>query len=135
MNAVTEYAYNFTFGPSNVDVREDHADEIRELGAAGIVLLKNINSTLPLRKPMNIGVFGNDAADISIGLYFGGDSDLRNVGYDYGVLPVGGGSGTGRLTYVSTPLEVIKSRAKAQGNKALVQYVLNNTLTSGVDGL
>lgn len=97
--------------------------------------MKNDNNTLPLKKPKNIGVFGNDAGDISIGQYFGGDSDLRDVGYDYGVLPVGGGSGTGRLTYVSTPLEAIKTRAKAQGNKPLVQYVLNNTLITKADGL
>lgn len=120
--------YNFTLGPSNVDVRDDHATLIRQLGAAGIVLLKNVNNTLPLQSPKNIGVFGNDAGDLTDGLYFGGDPDMLNIGFKYGVLPVGGGSGTGRFSYVVPPLDAIKAKAASQGNNALVQYVLNNTL-------
>ncbi|KJX94631.1 beta-glucosidase g like protein [Zymoseptoria brevis] len=131
----SSFNYTFTFGPSDVDVRENHADHIRELGAAGIVLLKNVNNTLPLQKPKNIGVFGNDAGDLTDGLYSAGNRDLGNVGYDFGVLPVGGGSGTGRLTYVIPPLEAIKAQAAEQGNKALVQYVLNNTLVNFSRGL
>ncbi|SMR51682.1 unnamed protein product [Zymoseptoria tritici ST99CH_3D1] len=126
----SSFNYTFTFGPADVDVRENHADHIRELGAAGIVLLKNVNNTLPLQKPKNIGVFGNDAGDVTDGLYSAGNRDLGNIGYNFGVLPVGGGSGTGRLTYVISPLEAIKTRAAEQGNKPLVQYVLNNTLVN-----
>lgn len=133
-DSIADYTYNFTLGPSNVDVRDQHAQRIRGLGAAGIVLLKNVNNTLPLDKPANIGVFGNDAADMADGLYLGANRDLRNVGYDQGVLPVGGGSGTGRLTYVISPLEAIKARAAQQGNKPLVQYVLNNTLVTNSNG-
>ncbi|TKA68603.1 hypothetical protein B0A55_08915 [Friedmanniomyces simplex] len=133
---VTNYLYNFTEGPANVDVRDDHAELIRELGAAGTVLLKNINNTLPLKTPANVGVFGNDAPDISIGLYFGGDPDVLNVGYDQGVLPVGGGSGTGRMTYVVPPLEAIKSKVFSYNSKALVQYGTNNTeiISNGIFG-
>lgn len=36
----------------------------------------------------------------------------------------GGGSGTGRLSYIVPPLDAIKRRA---GEDPLVQYVLNNT--------
>ena len=73
---------------ANVDVRDDHAQLIRELGAAGIVLLKNNNNTLPLKAPKNIGVFGNDAADLVDGLY-----SLGAVGnYETGVLAVAGGA-------------------------------------------
>ncbi len=124
---VTNYLYNFTEGPANVDVRDDHAALIRELGAAGIVLLKNVNNTLPLKTPANVGVFGNDAPDISVGLYLDGDPDLLNIGYDQGVLPVGGGSGTGRMTYVVAPLDAIKTKVFSYNSKALVQYVTNNT--------
>jgi beta-glucosidase len=131
-----QYNYTFIFGPSDVDVRSTaHANHIRELGAAGIVLLKNVNNTLPLQKPTNIGVFGNDAGDMADGLYLGANRDLGSIGYDQGVLPVGGGSGTGRLTYVISPLEAIKARAAEQGNKPLVQYVLNNTLVNLSRGL
>jgi beta-glucosidase len=90
---------------------------IRDLGAAGTVLLKNTNSTLPLKNPMTIGVFGNDAADFTTGEYPQND-------YDIGTLPVGGGSGTGRFTYVVSPLEAIKTRGQSYGG--LVQYVTDN---------
>jgi beta-glucosidase len=111
--------YNWTLNPeSNVDVRSDHKKLIRELGAAGIVLLKNVNNTLPLKAPKNIGVYGNDAGDLTNGL-------LANGNYEYGVLAAGGGSGTGRLTYVVPPLDAIKRRAEQ--DDTLVQYVLNNT--------
>lgn len=119
---VEEFVLN---GTSNRDVRANHAGLIRELGAAGTVLLKNVNNALPLRAPKNIGVFGNDAADVTRGLYFlnirlsvdSGNSDI-------GTLPVGGGSGTGRFTYVVPPLEAVKARGNRDG--ALVQYITDN---------
>ncbi|KAI7161082.1 putative beta-glucosidase [Hortaea werneckii] len=125
--------YDFELGPSNVDVRDDHAKLIRELGAAGTVLLKNNNNALPLQTPKNIGVFGNDAGDLLDGLYTGALS-LGSQGYEYGVLTAGGGSGTGRLSYVVPPLDAIKTRAAQQGNDALVQYVLNNSLITNSGG-
>jgi beta-glucosidase len=133
--SASEYNYTYNLGPSNIDVRDDHAELIRELGAAGIVLLKNENNTLPLKTPKNVGVFGNDAGDITIGLYFGGDSDLLNIGFEYGVLPVGGGSGTARMTYVINPLDAIKQKVASYDSKALVQYVLNNTEVIDAAGL
>ncbi|KAI8942962.1 hypothetical protein NX059_001001 [Plenodomus lindquistii] len=125
------YVNNFTLGPV-VDVRRlEHTRLIRDLGAAGTVLLKNLNSSLPLKKPMNIGVFGNDAADYTVGQYslvLTGTS-LANGDYDIGTLAVGGGSGTGRFTYVVSPLEAIKSRAQSYG--ALVQYITDNQAITG----
>ena len=114
------YLHNFTYGPVT-DVRmDDHTKLIRELGAAGTVLLKNVNKTLPLKQPKNIGIFGNDAADLSTGLY------PHDNNYDIGTLPAGGGSGSARFTYVVSPLEAIKARGKAYG--ALVQYVTDNNV-------
>ncbi|CRG87320.1 beta-glucosidase [Talaromyces islandicus] len=69
------------------DVRKDHAKLIRDLGAAGVVLLKNTNGTLPLQHPSDIGIFGNDAADLS--------------------------DGTGRSTHVVSPLQGIRARTDA----------------------
>jgi beta-glucosidase len=88
---VHPYLNTFHYGPANVDVRQTHARLIRDLGAAGTVLLKNTNNALPLRAPRNIGVFGNDAGDLTNGLYslkLGGEAN-----YEYGTLPIGGGSG------------------------------------------
>ncbi|KAI5204983.1 hypothetical protein E4T42_02997 [Aureobasidium subglaciale] len=119
---------------ANVDVRDNHAPLIRELGAAGTVLLKNTKGALPLNAPKNIAVLGNDAGDILNGLYFSGAPFRTNAfGYEYGTLPVGGGSGTGRISYLVDPLNAIKARAGQDGS--LVQYILNNTLLSTPAGL
>ena len=120
------YSHNFTLGPT-VDVRtQQHAQLIRDLGAAGTVLLKNTNGALPLKTPNTIGIFGNDAADLTRGQY-----SLATIGlnlmdgdYDIGTLAVGGGSGTGRFSCVVSPLEAIKSRGQSQG--AIVQYITDN---------
>ncbi|KAF2141158.1 glycoside hydrolase family 3 protein [Aplosporella prunicola CBS 121167] len=116
--AISEYGPDI---PLARDVRDDHAKLIREIGAAGTVLLKNTNNTLPLSQPANIGVFGNDAADVSEGLY---QSNSGEFGADIGTLSVGGGSGTGKLTYVISPLSAIRARAQETG--ARVQYLLDN---------
>jgi beta-glucosidase len=58
------YAASEGYGQINahVDVRGNQGDINRQLVADSIVLLKNVNNTLPLSKPMEIGVFGSDAA-------------------------------------------------------------------------
>ncbi|EXJ83990.1 beta-glucosidase [Capronia epimyces CBS 606.96] len=127
------YEDQFILGPSNVDVRDHHAQLIRQLGAAGTVLLKNTNNILPLQAPKTIGVFGNDAGDLVDGEYFSGSTFQNQFGFEYGNLPVAGGSGTGRLSYLVSPLEAIKGRAVQDGT--LVQYILNNTLITSPGGL
>ena len=120
------YPYNFTLGPI-VDVRqEQHSKLIRDLGAAGTVLLKNTKGTLPLKAPKNIGVFGNDAADFTKGQYslVVSAAGLLDGDYNLGTLAVGGGSGTGRFPYVVSPLEAIKVRGRSYG--ATVQYITDN---------
>ncbi|KAK1447353.1 glycosyl hydrolase family 3 N terminal domain-containing protein [Colletotrichum melonis] len=110
--------------PPSRDVQGDHGKLIRKLGAVATVLLKNLNGTLPLKKPTSIGVFGNDAADPADGLVFG-------AGFEIGTLSVGGGSGTGRHTYLISPLEAIKAKARTTG--ARVQYILDNKALAAGD--
>lgn len=64
-----------------MDVRGDHSVLIRELGAAGTVLLKNVDGALPLKRPKNIAVFGNDAGDVVDGLYFSGEPFQQPYGF------------------------------------------------------
>ncbi|TVY32112.1 putative beta-glucosidase G [Lachnellula subtilissima] len=118
---VTDYDLN---GTRSRDVRGDHAQLIRKMGSASTVLLKNVNNSLPLKAPKSIAVFGNDASEDTQGFY-------NQVNWEYGTLSVGGGSGTGRLTSLVTPLEAIKATG------ALVQQFLNNTLiaTSNISDL
>lgn len=115
--------FNMT-GEMNVDVRGNHSELIRKHGAAGTVLLKNTNNALPLKAPKLIAVFGNDASFPDAGMY---TNDATFYGNQY----VGGGSGTGRATFVSTPLSAIIERS-AQDN-AYVQFFLNNTLVIDSD--
>ncbi|CAJ2504169.1 Uu.00g115630.m01.CDS01 [Anthostomella pinea] len=110
--------FNLT-GQRSRDVRGDHGELIRKHGAAATILLKNENGTLPLKSPKSIAVFGNDASVDTQGY-------LNQVDFEYGTLAVGGGSGTGRLTYLVTPLEAVKARAQEDGS--YVQQWLNNTL-------
>ncbi|TVY54109.1 putative beta-glucosidase G [Lachnellula cervina] len=118
---VTDFVLN---GTRSRDVRGDHAQLIRKMGSASTVLLKNINNALPLKAPKSIAVFGNDAAEDTQGHY-------NQVDFEYGTLSVGGGSGTGRLTSLVTPLAAIKATG------AFVQAFLNNTLiaTSNISSL
>ena len=82
-----QYRYNFDLtGVRSRDVRGNHANNIRALGAQAAVLLKNVNGALPLKAPKSIGVFGNDAADAVNGPYGFQEEDI-------GTLPIGGGSG------------------------------------------
>lgn len=62
------------------------------------------------------------------GQYSLSNLNLGDGNFDYGILAMGGGSGAGRLTYVVPPLDAIKERARQDGT--LVQYVLNNSVTT-----
>ncbi|SPO01842.1 Probable beta-glucosidase G [Cephalotrichum gorgonifer] len=110
--------WNLT-GERSRDVRGDHGEMIRRHGAEATILLKNERNALPLKAPKSIAVFGNDAGDDVMGFYNQGD-------FEYGTLVAGGGSGTGRLTYLVSPLAAINARAKE--DNTLVQQWLNNTL-------
>ena len=43
---------------AHVDVQADHFKVVREIGAAGTVLLKNVDGALPLSKPKSIALIG-----------------------------------------------------------------------------
>ncbi|KAF4541774.1 Beta-glucosidase 1 [Lasiodiplodia theobromae] len=114
-----------------VDLRSDEtAQFIRESAANGTVLLKNTNGALPLNAPKNIAVFGNAASEYSEGLYsLIGGSPFKANDAEFGNIPSGGGSGTGRFPYLVTPLEAIKTKAKEDGS--FLQYILENEAITG----
>jgi beta-glucosidase len=120
-NSPAVWLSNWTdsLGSSDRDVRGNHSSLVRELGAAGTVLLKNTNHALPLKAPKRIGIFGNAAGDLTTGPYYSSSN------FEYGFLSAGGGSGTGRFSQSVSPLEALKARGRQ--DKSLVQYILNNT--------
>ncbi|KAH6995946.1 glycosyl hydrolase family 3 N terminal domain-containing protein [Ilyonectria sp. MPI-CAGE-AT-0026] len=112
-----------TLTPAGRDVRSDHGELIREIAAAGTVLLKNDNGILPLKNTSNLAVFGNDAADPTSRVYSDGGPNI-------GTLVIGGGAGSGRNSYVVSPLDAIKSRAKKLD---VVQFITHNTILAEGD--
>ncbi|KAK4145633.1 putative beta-glucosidase M [Dichotomopilus funicola] len=100
-----------------VDVQGDHAALIEEIGAAGTVLVKNVNRTLPLKKPKFLCVFGYDAtvkADpwTNRDRYSGGYDE--NFGWNTfnGTLITAGGSGGSTPPYVVSPFEALQARVR-----------------------
>ncbi|KAJ7594941.1 beta-glucosidase [Mycena floridula] len=107
--AVNFNAFNSGAG-THVNVQADHKNLIRTIAAASTVLLKNTNSTLPLKAPKTLAIIGNGAATSSRGI-----NGYTDRGGDDGVLAVGWGSGTANFPYLVAPLDAITARAKTDG--------------------
>ncbi|KAG1875716.1 glycoside hydrolase family 3 protein [Suillus subluteus] len=110
----------------HVNVQADHYRIVREIGAAGTVLLKNTNGALPLNKPKNMVLIGSDAGPGKSGpneFLFGGGVD--------GILAQGWGSGTGTFSYLISPLEGIQERARQDGSSVSWDFDDWNTDLAG----
>lgn len=102
-------------------VAADHADLIAQIGAAGTVLVKNVNGTLPFKKPRFLCVYGYDATVKSVPWEnysrFGGGYEV-NFGWNTfnGTMITGGGSGSNTPSYIIDPFMAISERiAKDRG--------------------
>ena len=105
---------------SHVDVREQHGDLIRKIGAASTVLLKNVNNTLPLNKPRSIALIGED-----MGPPRNGPNGYDNHGGLSGTLAVGWGSGTASFTYLVDPLQAFSQQVLKDGSS--LTWNIDNT--------
>ena len=105
-------------------VSREHAKLIREIGAAGTVLVKNVNNTLPLRNPRYLTVYGYDAVvkgnPWDDPARFGGGYDV-NKGWNIlnGTLITGGGSGGATPPYVVSPFQALQEKVTGQGGGVL----------------
>lgn len=89
----------------HIDVRGEHGNLIRQIGAASTVLLKNTAGTLPLTGNENfVAVFGQDA-----GSNQHGPNGCPDRGCDSGTLAMGWGSGTANFPYLITPETAIQN--------------------------
>jgi beta-glucosidase len=108
----------------HVDVRGDHANLIREIGAKGTVLLKNTGS-LPLQKPKFVAVVGEDA-----GSNPNGPNSCADRGCNDGTLAMGWGSGTANFPYLVSPDAALQAQALKDGSRyesILTNYAADKT--------
>ncbi|KAG8166141.1 hypothetical protein KVR01_004693 [Diaporthe batatas] len=95
----------------------DHTELIHEIGAAGTVLVKNVNGTLPFKNPKFLNIFGYDATvkaqPWENPSRFGGGYEV-NFGWETfnGTLISGGGSGSSTPSYVFDPFMAISERIR-----------------------
>lgn len=94
----------------HINVQSTHKNLIRQIDAAGTVLLKNTDAALPLKAPKTIAIVGNGAANSSKGA-----NGYPDRGGDDGVLGLGWGSGTADFPYLISPLDAIKTRSATDG--------------------
>ncbi|EGG12872.1 family 3 glycoside hydrolase [Melampsora larici-populina 98AG31] len=109
----------------HVNVQADHYKIIREIGSASIVLLKNVNKTLPLPSPAHIesiAILGEDAGDNP-----NGANGCVDRGCNIGTLAGGWGSGTAEYPYLVTPATAIEGYVRAGNPNIKVNKVLNDT--------
>lgn len=99
-------------GTGAPNVQADHATVIRAIGRDGIVLLKNTNASLPLKKPASLAIIGQDAI-----VNPAGPNACTDRNCDTGTLAMGWGSGTAEFPYLIGPLDAIKTQAAADGTK------------------
>jgi beta-glucosidase len=98
-----------------VDVQEDHAALVREIGAAGTVLVKNVHGALPLKRPRFLCVYGYDSVAKAVPW---GNPDRFDGGYEdnfgwetlNGTLITAGGSGGSTPPYLISPFAALQER-------------------------
>ncbi|PWY72425.1 hypothetical protein BO70DRAFT_297934 [Aspergillus heteromorphus CBS 117.55] len=114
-----EYGFKYYYsseGPYEVvnhfvDVRRNHSDLIRRIGADSTVLLKNDGCALPLTgTERKVALIGEDAGSNPYGA--DGCSDR---GCDNGTLAMGWGSGTTEYPYLVTPEQAIQAEVIQNG--------------------
>ena len=97
-------------GNGGPNVQGSHKDVARAVARDGIVLLKNVNNALPLKKPASLAIIGQDAI-----VNPAGANACVDRGCNTGTLAMGWGSGTAQFPYLVAPLDAIRTKAQADG--------------------
>jgi beta-glucosidase len=102
-----------TFNSWNIgsyNVGGNHKENVRKMARDGIVLLKNTNNALPLKKPKSIAVIGSDSIVAPKGA-----NACVDRGCNDGTLAMGWGSGAMEFPYLIAPLDAIRTQAQKDG--------------------
>ncbi|KAJ5649973.1 beta-glucosidase D [Penicillium longicatenatum] len=110
-----------------LDVRANHSKLIRAHGAKSMVLLKNTDNALPLKKPHKMAIFGAHARAPIAGPNMAFSVMGSGPTYD-GHLASGSGSGQGSLPYLITPEVALTLKASQDGT--MLRWVANDTYSS-----
>lgn len=90
-----------------VDVQGNHSQVAKEIARDAITLLKNVNSTLPLKaNATTLKIFGTDAEKNPNGI-----NSCSDQGCNTGTLGMGWGSGSAKYPYLDSPIDAIKNRS------------------------
>lgn len=92
----------------HIDVQADHDTLVRQIDAASAILLKNVNSALPLKGPRTLVLVGSDAGPAHVA---GPNWFSNQAGVD-GILAAGWGPGSVMFPYLISPYEAIQARAR-----------------------
>ncbi|KAJ5913399.1 beta-glucosidase D [Penicillium tannophilum] len=110
-----------------VDVRANHSKLIRAYGAKSMVLLKNTDNALPLKKPHKMAIFGAHARAAMAGPNMEFSVEGSGPTYD-GHLATDSGSGQASLPYLITPEIALTIKASQDGT--MLRWVSNDTYSS-----
>lgn len=113
-----------------VDVRSNHDKLIRSNGAKSMIVLKNVDSALPLNKPHKTAIFGFYARAAIAGPNMAFSVEGSGPTYD-GHLATDSGSGQGSLPYLITPVAALTIKASQGGT--MLRWVASDTYISGSD--
>lgn len=104
-------AFDTFYGDHTTAFTQQHSKVIRDVGAAGAVLLKNEKHALPLKRHMRkMAVIGGDAGPSQRGA-----NEFSDRGGVDGVVGIGWGSGSAEYSYLISPYEALQGRAREHG--------------------
>ncbi|CAK5281386.1 unnamed protein product [Mycena citricolor] len=125
---LTEETYlNGELVNEHINVQGNHYKLIRQIAAAGTILLKNNKGALPLNvhNIKRLGIFGSDA-----GPNPDGPNGCSDRGCDQGTLAMGWGSGTANFPYLIDPLAAITTHIQSIDSTIVIEGVLDDFNTA-----
>ncbi|KAK8052256.1 beta-glucosidase 1 [Apiospora rasikravindrae] len=113
----------------NANVQANHKTNVRAVARDGIVLLKNDDGILPLKKPKSLALIGSAAANNPQGI-----NACVDRGCNTGALGMGWGSGTANYPYFVAPADAIRTRAQRDGTTITLQASDSTSAASAARG-